>query len=108
MGVYCGQTVAVKVLRTDAMAVGDSAASTALQEEFVKEVSILRKVRDGVAQSAIENAMAGRSRSLFERGALFDPIAPRRLQLDPRRSCCTHPTWQPPTWQPTEQIPVGL
>jgi tRNA A-37 threonylcarbamoyl transferase component Bud32 len=45
MGVYCGQTVAVKMLRTDPTAVDDVASSAALQEEFVKEVSILRKVR---------------------------------------------------------------
>jgi hypothetical protein len=46
MGVYCGQTVAVKMLRTDPTAVDDVASSAALQEEFVKEVSILRKVRE--------------------------------------------------------------
>ena len=42
MGTYCGQTVAVKVLRGPTA--DDVGASAALQEEFVKEVSILRKV----------------------------------------------------------------
>jgi hypothetical protein len=60
MGVYCGQTVAVKVLRTDPTAVGDAASSAALQEEFVKEVSILRKVRERApCREPCEQALAG-------------------------------------------------
>lgn len=122
MGVYCGQTVAVKVLRTDPTAVGDSAASTALQEEFVKEVSILRKVCDGsghggaehewvpwvsclrrvcqhsFAQSATEHAMPGPSASWNEEwGALLRLLHLGVLSCSSIRGSRAENT-PPPTW----------